>query len=417
MATHAPDVRIASSIRLLLAMFRLTADIESGFGKAVVDILKKQYPDQVVDADPAQVGHKMMAISRKQNQYDDQRSMDALQDFLTYITTGSEYQKDPETGKYVYEEDPETGEKRRAPRKAPAPWDFKKDFKTWQEALGAIYSNIRLRGMSQSMGYSKSQKRTKDIDKAFGVRPEGGGASEGGEGRMPTPTDTALGMALDDKAAIAEFINIIDSYIPKLKASLTPASRALFEVVFNDEVGTFGSDIKENMGQSTALKDRLLQTEEGTKIYEANAKRWAGFVGDTRKKLLGEIWSFIDEHMKPGDYEVLRDTFFAEASPRDVKTFREKKEKERTEYQRGLDERKYAREKWKMGQGLLDPKAQKSFKNLEDKLKKEGVDVSAIAPVEPTEKEKKGKAQPEGEEAQGQVAARVAARWLSSFRR
>jgi hypothetical protein len=413
MDTHTPDVRIAASVRLILAMFRLSADIETGFGQAVVDILKKQYPDQDVTANPAQVGHKMMAISRKQNQSDPQRSMDALQDFLTYITTGSEYEKDPETGKYLYEEDPESGKPARVPRRTPAPWNFKKDFSTWEEALSAIYSNIRLRGMSQSMGYSKAQKRTKDIDKAFGTRPEGGGAPEGGEARMPTPTDTPLGKALDDKVAIKEFIDLIDSYIPELKSSLTPASRALFQLVFDENVGTFGSDIKENMGQASALKDKLMSTPEGVKIYEANAKRWAGFVGDTRKKLLNEIWDFIDKHMTPGDYEVLRDTFFSETSPKDVKSFREKKEKEKGEYQRGLDERKYGREKWKDQQGLLDPKAKKSFQNLEDKLKKEGVDVSAIAPVEPTEKEKKGKAQPEGEESQSQVASRVAARWLS----
>lgn len=406
-----PDTKIAASIRLIYAMFCLAADIETGFGQAIVNILKEQYPDQDVNVDPAQVGHKMMAIARKQNQNDPQRSMDAIQDFLTYITTGSEYESDPETGKYVYEEDPDDPSKKvRVPRRTPAPWNFRKDFPTWQEALNAIYSNIRLRSMSQSMGYSRAQKRTKDIDKAFGVRPEGGGPPEGGESRIPTPTETPLGKALDDKAAIKEFIELIDSYIPELKASLSPASRALFELVFDENIGTFGSDIKENMGQATALKEKLLSTPEGAKIYEANAKRWSGFVGDTRKKLLSEIWDFIDKHMTPDDYEVLRETFFSETSPRDVKSYREKKEKEKIEYQRGIDERKYAREKWKAQHGLLDAKGQKSFKNLEDKLKKEGVDVDAIEPVEPTDK--KGKAQSEDEE-RSQVAARVAARWLA----
>jgi hypothetical protein len=415
MDTRVPFVRISASIRLIYAMFRLYADIETGFGKAIIDILKKQYPDQNVTASPASVGHKMMAIAKKQNQQDPQRSMDALQDFLTYISTGSEFEKN-DKGEYVYETDPETGKKERVPRRNPSPWNFRKDFDTWEEALNAIYSNIRLRGITHSKGWTDSQKKTKDIDKAFGTRPEGGGAPEGGEGKIPTPTDTPLGKALDDKAAIKEFIDLIDSYIPELKASLTPASRALFELVFDDNIGSFGSDVKENMGQASALKDKLLSTESGKKIYEANAKRWAGFVGDTRKKLLNEIWSFIDKNMTPGDYEALRETFFSDTSPRDVKTFQKKKEQERVDYQRGLDERKYGREKWKDLNGLLDEKGKKSFKNLEDKLKKEGVDVSTIEAVEPTEKEKKGKSQPEGEE-QSQVASsiasRVAARWLA----
>jgi hypothetical protein len=407
-APSTPPVRIAASIRLILAMLRLSADIETGFGKAIVQILKKQYPDQDVTADPAQVGHKMMAIARKQNQNDPQRAMDALQDYLTYISTGSAFEKDAGPGgQFVRETDPETGEKKRVPRSKAAPFDFTKAHPTWQEALDDIYSNIRRKGMSNSISWTKAQKRTKDIDKAFGARPEGGGDPEGGEGRMPTPSDTPLGQALDDKAAIKEFVDLIDSYIPELKASLTPASRALFDLVFDENVGSFGSDIQENMGQATALKDKLMSTPEGQKIYEANAKRWSGFVGDTRKKLLNEIWSFIDNNMTPDDYESLRETFFSETSPRDVKTFKDKKEKEKTDYQRGLDERKYAREKWKDEKGLLDAKAKKSFKNLEDKLKGEGVDVSKIEAVAP---DKKGKSADEGE---SQVASRIAARWLA----
>ncbi len=406
-----PRFVVAASIRLIYAMLRLSADIETGFGQAVVQILKKQYPDQDVTANPSQVGHKMMAIARRQNQNDPQRAMDALQDFLTYISTGSAYEKEAgPKGQYVYEKDPETGEEKRVPRTKAAPFDFTKGNDTWEDALDDIYSNIRRKGMSNSMTWTKAQKRTKDIDKAFGARPEGGGAPEGGEGRMPTPTDTPLGQALDDKASIKEFVDLIDSYLPELKASLSPASRALFDLVFEENVGSFGSDIQENMGQASALKEKLMATPEGQKIYETNAKRWSGFVGDTRKKLLNEVWSFIDTHMTPGDYESLRENFFAETSPRDVKNFKDKKIKERTDYQRGLDERKYAREKWKSENGLLDEKAKKSFKNLEDKLKKEGVDVDAIKAVEATGKDKKENPK-DSEEGESQVAARVAARW------
>ena len=41
----ATQVRLASSTRLILAMFQLIAAIEDNFGRALFDILSKQYPD------------------------------------------------------------------------------------------------------------------------------------------------------------------------------------------------------------------------------------------------------------------------------------------------------------------------------------------------------------------------------------
>ncbi|HEY8094510.1 MAG TPA: hypothetical protein VIE65_00255, partial [Methylobacter sp.] len=72
-------------------MFRLYAGIESDFGKAILDILRKQYPDQEITESPAAVGNKLMAIARKQLQNSDQDAMDAIQDLLTYLTTGSKF--------------------------------------------------------------------------------------------------------------------------------------------------------------------------------------------------------------------------------------------------------------------------------------------------------------------------------------
>lgn len=365
-------LRVANSIRLILAMFRLYADIEAGFGKAILDILKKQYPDQDVDANPSQVGHKLMNIARKQLQGSDQDAMDAIQELLTYLTTGPKFERDEE-GKVV--KDPETGEPMAA--KEPKPWDFTKDSDTWQKALDKIYSNLRTTAMGGSMGKMRRRKKERTIEEAFGRRPEGGGAPEGGEERMPTGDETLLGKALDDKAAVKEFIDLVDEHIPDLRSALSDDSRKLFDLIFEDEVGDFGSDVKANMGQATALK------EKHPELYEANAKRWSGFVGDLRKKLLKEIWDYIETEMSHNDFVRLRDQFFADVDPSAVRKMEREKEEGKASYQRMLDENKVARLKAKLEkEGELSGKDQKDFDRLSNRLKEQGVDVDAIKPDE-----------------------------------
>lgn len=353
-------------------MFRLYADIQSDFGKSVLWILKKQYPDQDVNADPRQVGHKLYNIALKQNQYNDQRAQEAIQDFLTYLISAN-------GGKG---------------------WNFPTQTSPkWEEALSAIYSNVRTRAMSKSMENSRRKKREKSVDDAFGVRGEGGSDPEGGEARMPTTDETALGKALDDKAAAKEFIDLIDDHVGDLKNSLTPASRVLFDLIFDHDVGGFGSDVKDNMGQAAELKTYLTDgTVEGKKvseptpemkaIYEKNAKRWSGFVGDTRKKLLDEIWAFIDSNLTPGEYNTLKETFFADTTPSDVARLKKEKEKGKDDYQRGIDERKIGRYKWQEENGQLSPKDQTSYDSLKKKLQGQGVDLTSIEAISPDTKTK-----------------------------
>ena len=361
-------MRLAASTRLILAMFRLYADIETGFGKAIINILKKQFPDQSVDISPATIGHKLMAIARKQLQNNESAAMDAVQDFLTYITTGSRYETD-DAG--VVQRD-ESGEP--IQRKTGKPWDFAKDWDKWEDALSAMYSNLRTTAMSGSMQKMKKTKQEKTIDQAFGKRDDAGGMGEG-EGRMPTPDDTALGKALDDHSAIREFYDVIDEYIPELKKSLTPEELSLFELIFDDDIGTFGSDVKENMGQASALQ------EKNPEMYEKNKKRWSGFVGDLRKKLLDKIWVFIENYMTPGDYGVLKETFFADADPSAVRKKEREKLQGKEDYQRGIDERKVARYKAKAeSKDGLGPKEQDDLSRLTKKLQSQGVDVDAIKP-------------------------------------
>lgn len=386
--------RLAASVRLVLAMFRMYADIETQFGKAVLDILKKQYPDQAVDASPAQVGHKLMAIARKQLQGNDTDAMDAIQNYLTYISTGSASVKDEETGE-------------RSTRTEAKPWDFRKDSPTWEEALSKIYSNVRTHAMSGSMTKSRRKKNERSVDDAFGTRDEGGGAPSGGEARIPTPNETALGKALDDHSALREFYGIIDDYLPDLRKSLSPDALKLFDLIFEDDEGSFSSDVKENMGQATALK------EKHPDLYEKNAKRWSGFVGDLRKKLLDEIWSFIETHMTPGDYDALKETFFSDVDPSYVRKLEQQKTKGKEDYQRGIDERKVSRLKAQQQEGELDPKQKSELERLTKKLKDQGVDVDAIkADAGAGAKKKKKKSEESrAQQAMSRAALAVASRY------
>jgi hypothetical protein len=464
----ATQVHLASSTRLILAMFQLIAAIEDNFGRALFDILSKQYPDQVddmvaklsgfpaeqIEAEPAtakraafrRLGNRMLAIARRELQHSPDEAIDVVQDFLTYIATGSKTVEDPETGE-------------RTERTEAEPWDFTKADENWQGALKKIFRNIKTTGISRSQkitGIRDSDKREfgmlkwkmeqgeeldarekaeykkleklfkskkvdpdsipawdpdkpwgakeKGIEEAFGKRGEEGEEKSGGEGAIPTTDETALGKALDDKAAVREFIDLIDLHLPDLKSSLSEDTSKLFDLIFEDEIGSFGSDIKENMGQASALKEKYPE------LYEANKKRWSGFVGDLRKKLLKEIFKYIDTEMSKRDYERLYEEFFADTTPRDVEKREEAKVKEKESYQRGIDERKLGRLKYKKDQsGKLSDREQKEWDRLVKKLNLSEEEIGRIEAVSP--KSKKGPAA-EAMASLSPMARRLAINWL-----
>ncbi|HED37908.1 MAG TPA: hypothetical protein ENI76_06660, partial [Ignavibacteria bacterium] len=266
-------LRISNSIRLILSIFRLYAGIEEGFGESILQILEDQYPDQFIDMDPARLGHKLMGIARRQTQGNDSDAMDAIQDLLTYLSTGPRFKRD-DKGKTIV--DPTTGKMEETEESKP--WDFTKDSDTWQEALVKIYSNLKSTAMSKSMGKMRKTKQERSIDEAFGRKTDDGG-HEDAMNRIPDNTETMLSKALDDKTAIKEFIELIDEHLPDLRTSLSSDALKLFTLIFDDGVGDFSSNIKENMGQASALK------EQYPDLYEKNIKRWSGFVGDLRRKL------------------------------------------------------------------------------------------------------------------------------------
>lgn len=339
-----PWTKLAPSIRLVMAMFSLIAGMEENWGKAFKKVLMDQYPaakgEIQQSLNDSQLGHKLLSIALKQNQYDHDRAADSIQDLLRYWTESK--------------------------------FDFTKASPTWEDALDNMFSNLRLRAMTRSQQNVKRKKREKSVDDAFGKRGEEGGAPEGGEGRMPTPDDSPIGQALDDKAGVKEFIDLIDEHIPDLKASLPEDERKLFELVFDDGIGSFGSDVKENMSQATALKEKYPD------LYTKNQKRWSGFVGDLRKKLLESIWKYIDSHLSQQEYNALKETFFADVDPAFVRRKEKEKTGDKADYQQGIDERKLSKWKWMDEQGSLDDKNKKSYENLKKKLQGQGVDVDAI---------------------------------------
>ena len=151
-------MRISASVRLIYAMFQLHAAIEDQFGKSLISILKKNFPDQEIDIEPSSLGHKLMAIARKQLQYNDTDAMDAVQDLLTYLSVGSMYETGVK-GKIVRDE---AGEP--VKRKTSKPWDFTRDTETWQKALDKIYSNLRTTAMSRSFEKTLKTQHDKSVE-------------------------------------------------------------------------------------------------------------------------------------------------------------------------------------------------------------------------------------------------------------
>lgn len=423
--------RLSASTRFILAVLRLSADIADGFGRAVISILQKQYPDmkREMAEDPqykenaaASIGHKMIAIARKQLQYNEQDAYDAIQDLLTYIASS----------KFDFKAETKKG-------KPGAP--------TWRAALNNIYANLRSRAMSHSFKKFKSGKftdeeryadmlwrrnqviqgnkryewsdddddeieklgkallsrgvdvkkivptklrrknvRDKSLDEAFGKRGEEGGAPEGGAGRIPQGMETKEGMANDEKAAKKSFLETLDKLVPDMKSSFPltaeklPAQRFLFDFIFEEDgSGTFLPDIKANMGQATDFRNYLEEismragpnAKEAKAILDRYGKRWSGFVGDTRMRLMKSIQDFVEQYLPEDEYEQLWNEFFSDVTPQGAEKAQSKGEADQLSYQRGLDLRKILRQQEREKVGLLSPKDKKDLNNLRQRVQKE----------------------------------------------
>ena len=380
------NIRIAKSIRLILAVFHLIAQIEHQFGRAILDILKRQYPDADIDADPKQVGMKAMNVALKQVQRDRDLAMDVLQEFLTYIAVGGVYEQN-EGGEYARDK-----EGNLIPRKTPKPFDFTKGSPTWKDALGNIYSNIRRRAIGRSKKkfdvLQKGQERS--VEEAFGKRPEGGGAPEGGEGAIPADIGDMGGgsspvkywSSQEEKLAYKQLLETLDLIADDLRDSLPFDQRVLFDLIYEDGAGTFRSDaesIKLNMGQGTIFKEKLEgiasgdgpDADKAAAILKEKAKRWSGYVGTLRNALLKSMDNFFKNELTDYEYDALSSIFFDEpGTKQNVEETTEKLEFAGVEKQRELDERKYGRYLYKLRENpsSIPAKEKKQMDKLKDKL-------------------------------------------------
>lgn len=471
-----PRIRLSASTRFVLAFLRLSADIAEGFGRAILNILQKQYPgmlremregrymapdgkgglqqredDRYKENPAASIGHKLLAIARKQLQYNDQDAYDAIQDFLVYLTSS----------KFDFKAQTKSG---------------KPGAATWHQALDNIFSNMRTRAMSHSFKKFKAGKyteedlyadlmwrkqqiaqgnkrytwtdednkelerlvqalrarkvdlskivptklrrkniRDKTLDEAFGKRDEEGGAPSGGLERMQTAPDSSMAMPLDERAAKKSFMEVLDQVVPDLQNELNqpeyrtvdrtpdfptglPAQRFLFEFIFSEEgTGSFLPDIKANMGQATDFRDWLEERatkpgpngKEAREILKRYAKRWSGFVGDTRLKLMKSIQSFMEEALPEEEYEQLWDEFFSDTTPREVEKLKERRDLEAVRYQRGRDLRSLIRMMEEDRLGMLSTKQKSEMTKLKQKISREIEDEVADRLADAQAKHKK----------------------------
>jgi hypothetical protein len=350
--------KISTPIKFIYAIFRLIADIETNFGRAVLNILKKQFPGQNIDIGPTTLGHRLMYVAKKQVQGNEQDAMDVIQNLLTYFIQSD--------------------------------WDFTKGTEgepitDWKVALDNIFTNLRRRAITYSMSKKILRQHEMPLEEEFGKRPEEGGHPAGGEARIPDVPETALtespiAKELDNRVAIKEFMDLIQEHLPDMRAYFSDETRELFNVIFEDAVGSFRDDIKENMNQASALKERAPD------LYEQNKNRWSSYVNKLRTQLLDEIMRYIEDEMSYKDFLRLKEYFFAEAVPAEVRRIEKKKSEKKDEYQSDLDKRAYGRFKFMIDNNITLTEDEKSkFQKVQERLKAQGEDLAAIPLINPME--------------------------------
>jgi cell shape-determining protein MreC len=166
--------------------------------------------------------------------------------------------------------------------------------------------------------------------------------------------------------------------------------------VWNDFMAKWGEEIKK---KNPNLDEKKLQGKINLK--------WAAYLGDLRKKLLKELWDFIDSHMTPGDYEALKEEFFSETTPQAVRGLEKEKAQKQVDYQRGRDYRTILKARKDKKEG--DTRIQNLVEKLEKELKKEGKSLED----ELAKEEKKGNSgsdEPEGQSQISSIAASISTR-------
>lgn len=251
------------SVRFIVGYYILAGEANTDLAKAVIEIIDKQFPKAKVTLSPKEVYKKISGIAWKQK-VDETGIGDVVQDFLRYLIESKH--------------------------------SYKKAAKTGDQALYLLMHNLSGRFNS----FAKAKKtRSKFVPSSDEYELDDESSKK--------EYLEKLGPALDDQVAIKQFMDLLDEELIDLEAVLPEDQKALFDIIFNENVGSFSTDIKQNMGQSTSLKEKY------PLLYEKNAKRWSGFVGDLRKKLLQSIEDFFQEKSLDETWDAMK-RFFHDGS-------------------------------------------------------------------------------------------------------
>lgn len=252
MNLHRIAVRVAFP-----GLFRLAAFVVAGenamMGRAIREHLEGLYDGELKLTDD-QIGDKAMKVQRY-SQEDDKE--DVVQDLMRYLHESK--------------------------------WKSA-HAQTIDQAFAQLLSNLRVRSQSQGMSDLKKRKKVVPLEDLW---------DEEQVKALKTDPESSLGKPADERVDILNFIENLDAELPLLMEQLTPDEKALFDVIYNDDTGTFTPDIKQNMNQSASLKEKYPD------IYKKNAKRWSGFVGDLRKKLLKKIYEFTEKDISEGSWDTM----------------------------------------------------------------------------------------------------------------
>lgn len=424
-------IRLSVSTRFILAVLHLSASIAEDFGQSVIGILSKQYPEMIEEMKmddkysenaAASIGHKMLSIARKQLQYNDQDAYDAIQDMLTYMVSSKfDFKSDTKKGKSGASTWRQALNNVYSNLHAKAMSNSFKKFRKGKYTDEEMYSDLLWRKSQHDVGSTRykwtpedvtkleqleqalvakgvnldkitptklrrKNVRDRTIDEAFGKRGEDGGEPSGGLGKIPQDMGSTEGLPVDEKAAKKSFLNTIDEIVPDMVNNLPAtqeglrAQKFLFDFIFQEDgSGTFLPDIKANMGQASAFRDYLEEmsmgsgpnAQEASDILKKYGKRWSGFVGDTRVRLMKSIQEFVEKYLPESEYEQLWDEFFSDVTPQAAERANLKGEEAKIQYQRDLDLRKILRMQERASLKLLSPKEEQDLNKLRKRVQKE----------------------------------------------
>lgn len=277
-ASRRPSLSDARA-RLAVILAAIAASPRST-GRAARELLEPLFPGDVIPGTDAAIGARLMSAARKAGLRSTDDAEDAIMSTITYLLG-----KDGGEGETPFD-------------KADTP----------AAALNILVSYVFKRAKGESMKGARKRRWQEPLEDAE-VEPEGDSGPEG-QGEEPAYLDSGA-LSLDDQTAVNMFAEDFKGDMPLMLKTLSPDERSMFEVIFEDGDGDFrpgapeksakrglpppekgdrgkkGNPVKENMGQSTALKERRPD------LFKKHEKRWSGFVGDLRKKLMDKLEDYI----------------------------------------------------------------------------------------------------------------------------